>query len=80
MADGTVPLAGPNKAIIVNNSSLTINGLTFEDAAIANSLGGNGAGIRDQSEGKTSLIVENSNFLNNQEGILTGTASGTVFG
>jgi hypothetical protein len=63
----------PNeKGIILNNSSLTVNGLTFQGAEIANSLGGNGAGIRDQSTSATSLIVENSTFLNNQEGILTG--------
>ncbi len=61
-----------DKGIIVTTSSLTIRGLTFERAAIDNSLGGNGAGIRDQSSGATSLIVENSTFFNNQEGILTG--------
>jgi hypothetical protein len=63
----------PNeKGIILNNSSLTVNGLTFEEAEIDNSLGGNGAGVRDQSTGTTSLIVKNSTFMNNQEGILTG--------
>jgi hypothetical protein len=74
----TVP--PPNlKAIIWTDSSLTVNGLTFQGAAIPSSDGGNGAGIRDQSEGPTSLIVENSKFLNNQEGLLTGTSSGQVF-
>ena len=63
----------PNlKGIISTDSSLTVNGLTFEGAAILNSDGGNGAGIRDQSTSATSLIVENSTFLNNQEGVLTG--------
>ena len=63
----------PNmKGIILNTSSLTVNGLTFQGAEIAPSDGGNGAGIRDQSTSGTSLIVKNSTFLNNQEGILTG--------
>jgi hypothetical protein len=67
----TVP--PPNlKGIISTDSSLTVNGLTFEGAAIPNSDGGNAAAIRDQSTSATSLIVENSTFLNNQEGILTG--------
>jgi len=67
----TVP--PPNlKGIIWTDSSLTVNGLTFEGAAIPSSDGGNGAGIRDESTSATSLIVENSTFLNNQEGILTG--------
>ncbi len=67
----TEPL--PNeKGIIVTTSSLTVKGLTFEGAEIDNSLGGNGAGIRDQSTTATSLIIENSIFNGNQEGILTG--------
>jgi hypothetical protein len=53
-------------------SSLTVKGLTLQGAAISDALGGNGAGIRDQSAGATTLRVENSNFLNNQDGILTG--------
>jgi len=60
-----------NKGIIVTTSSLTVRGLTFEGAAIDDSLGGNGAGIRDQSAGATTLRVENSTFLNNQDAILT---------
>lgn len=63
------PLAN-DKGIIVNFSSLTVNGLTFENAVSSSS--GNGAGIRDQSTGATTLIVENSIFEGNQEGILTG--------
>src|SRR5215471_18202892 len=40
---------------------------------IDNSLGGNGAGIRDQMTGNlASLVVSNSTFIGNQEGILTG--------
>jgi hypothetical protein len=35
-----------------------VRGLTFEGAAIDNSLRGNGASIRDQSTGAASMIVE----------------------
>jgi hypothetical protein len=68
----TVPL--PNeKGIILATADLTVNGLTFEGASIDNGLGGNGAGIRDQNTNTpAALIVENSSFINNQEGILTG--------
>jgi hypothetical protein len=59
------------KGIIVTTSDLTVKGLTFQGAAIDPSLGGNGAGIRDQSTGTTTLRVENSNFIGNQDGILT---------
>ena len=67
-------VALPNqKGIILAVADLTVNGLTFTGAQIANSLGGNGAGIRDQnaSQGAT-LMVLNSTFTGNQEGILTG--------
>jgi pectin methylesterase-like acyl-CoA thioesterase len=44
----TEPL--PNqKGIILTFASLTVDGLTFIGAMIDNSLGGNGAGIRDQN-------------------------------
>jgi hypothetical protein len=68
----TVPL--PNeKGIILSTADLTVNGLTFRGAKIANALGGNGAGIRDQNlNTPATLIVENSVFVHNQEGILTG--------
>jgi hypothetical protein len=68
----TVPL--PNqKGILLNRANLTVDGLTFQGAAIANSLGGNGAGIRDQSLGAgATLVILNSTFVGNQEGILTG--------
>jgi hypothetical protein len=64
----------PNeKGIILNVADLTVNGLTFQGAKISNSLGGNGAGIRDQNTGSpASLIIQNSTFTGNQEGILTG--------
>jgi hypothetical protein len=70
--NATVPL--PNeKGIIVSTANLTVNGLTFEGAEISNDLGGNGAGIRDQNlNTPATLIIENSTFLNNQEGVLTG--------
>jgi hypothetical protein len=67
-------VALPNqKGIILSVANLTVNGLTFTGAQVANSLGGNGAGIRDQntSQGAT-LTVLNSTFTGNQEGILTG--------
>jgi hypothetical protein len=70
--DATVAL--PNeKGIILTVASLTVNGLTFTGAQIDNSLGGNGAGIRDQdtSPGAT-LKILNSTFTGNQEGVLTG--------
>lgn len=63
----------PNeKGIILTLASLTVNGLTFTGAKIANSLGGNGAGIRDSNTGPARLTVLNSTFIGNQEGILTG--------
>lgn len=70
--NATVPL--PNeKGIILATADLTVNGLTFKGAQISNDLGGNGAGIRDQNtDSPATLIVENSTFVNNQEGILTG--------
>jgi hypothetical protein len=74
----TVP--PPNlKAIITTTSTLIVNGLIFQGAAIPSADGGNGAGIRDQSNTATSLTVENSKFIGNQEGILTGSDSGHTF-
>ena len=65
----TVPSADVPSTVV--NVSLTVNGLTFENAAISSADGGNGAGIRDQST-EGSLTVIDSTFLNNQDGILTG--------
>jgi hypothetical protein len=46
-------------------------------AMIDNSLGGNGAGIPDQNTAAgATLMVRNSVFINNQEGILTGEDTG----
>lgn len=71
--DATEP--PPNgKAIITTNASTTIIGLTFENAAVSPSEGSNGAGIRDQA-GTTSLVIENSIFQNNQDGILADASS-----
>lgn len=59
----------PNrKGILVSNASTTINGLTFEGAAVSVGDGGNGAGIRAQAG---DLSVYNSSFIGNQDGILT---------
>jgi hypothetical protein len=61
----------PNqKGIILTFASLVVNGLTFTGAQIDDSLGGNGAGIRDESTGPAHLVVLNSTFTGNQEGIL----------
>jgi hypothetical protein len=70
--DATEPL--PNeKGIILTMASLTVNGLTFAGAQIDNSLGGNGAGIRDQNTAPgATLVISSSTFTGNQEGVLTG--------
>jgi hypothetical protein len=56
----------------LSSISLSVDGLTFQNAAISDADGGNGAGIRFQSAGPSSLLVTNSTFLGNQNGILTG--------
>ena len=56
----------------VASVNLTVDGITFEGASISDAAGGNGAGIRDQSSGTASLLVSNSTFLSDQDGILTG--------
>jgi hypothetical protein len=66
--DATVPPTDL-KGIITTSASLTVNGLTFEGAAIDPGDGSNGAGIRDQA-GTALLDVENSIFENDQDGIL----------
>jgi hypothetical protein len=74
-------VALPNqKGIILTVASLTVNGLTFTGAQIDNSLGGNGAGIRDQNSAPgATLMILNSTFTGNQEGILAGDDSGETF-
>jgi hypothetical protein len=65
------PLAN-EKGIILASASVTVDGLTLENANISNSLGGNGAGIRDEDTRPNDvLVVRNSIFINNQMGILT---------
>jgi hypothetical protein len=64
------------KGIITTNTSLSVNNLAFQGAAISPGDGGNAAGIRDQSGGATTLHVENSQFIGNQNGILTGGSLG----
>jgi len=67
----TAPLAN-EKGILLVDASLTVEGLTLENAAIANSLGGNAAGIRDEDTGNNdTLTVRNSTFIGNQTGMLT---------
>jgi hypothetical protein len=56
----------------LSDISLSVNGLTFQNATISDADGGNAAGIRFQSAGPSSLLVTNSTFLGNQNGILTG--------
>jgi hypothetical protein len=58
---------GPDGSILIGGE-----GLTFTGAFIADALGGNGAGIRDQITGAGSLRIEDSVFRGNQEGVLTG--------
>jgi hypothetical protein len=76
LLEATISL--PNqKGIILTFASLTVDGLTFMGAMIDNSLGGNGAGIRDQNTAAgATLMVRNCVFTNNQEGILTGDDTG----
>ena len=72
----TVPL--PNaKAILLTFASLTVRGIEFTGAYIDDSLGGNGAAIRDQNPEGTlaALVVENSVIYDNQAGILQGNDS-----
>jgi hypothetical protein len=67
----TEPL--PNEmGIIVTRASLTVDGLTFAGAYVDDSLGGNGAGIRDLNTAPASLVIQNSTFVGNETGVLTG--------
>ncbi len=61
----------PNgKAILVTDTDVTINGFTFSGATVTDA---NGAGIRYQGG---NLVIENSVFENNQNGILAGVVPG----
>jgi len=70
----------PNqKGIILAFANLTVNGLVFTGAHIVNALGGNGAGIRDQNTDPAGrLVIQNSVFSGNQEGVLTGDNAGQM--
>ena len=72
----TVP--PPNyKGLITTEADLTVEGFDFEDVRIPDEEGHNGAGIRDD---QGSLVLENDQFIGNQDGILTnaGTYSITI--
>ncbi len=61
----------PNgKAILITDTDVTINGFTFSGATVGDA---NGAGIRYQAG---NLVIENSVFENNQNGILGGAVPG----
>ena len=66
----TVALAN-QKGILISLAQLTVDGLTFQGAYIDGSLGANGAGIRAEGSQGYTLTVRNSQFISNQEGILT---------
>lgn len=76
-ANGEVVIDGPvcdDKGLfVIMGRNAVVRGITFRGAT---SSAGNGAGIREHGE---TLTVENSTFLDNQNGILAATAkSGTV--
>ena len=65
-----------HKAYLVVNGNVTVDGITFENATVSSADGGNGAGIRFESG---NLVVKNSSFIGNQDGILTtGDANSTL--
>lgn len=69
--NASAPLAN-EKGIILTDAGLTVEGLTLENANIANSLGGNAAGIRPEKGNQNyTLTVRNTTFIHNQTGILT---------
>ena len=68
------------KGFLVIDASATVSGITFENAAISDANGGDGAGIRQQ---QGDLTIINDSFIGNQNGILStpnvyGTGSLTV--
>ena len=66
-------LNGNDKGILVINADVTIQNLVLENA-VADTASNNGAGIRYQAG---NLTIDNSQFLNNQDGIL---ATPNVYG
>lgn len=69
VATGLIP---NGKGILVSNTDLTIDHLSFSGAAVADA---NGAGIRYQGG---NLVVKNSYFHDNENGILANASSGTI--
>ena len=55
------------KGYLTTNADTTVENVTFQNAAVSLGDGDNGAGIRQQAG---NLTVINSQFINNQEGIL----------
>jgi hypothetical protein len=55
------------KGYLVTNANTVVQNITFQNAAVSLADGDNGAGIRQQAG---NLTVINSQFVNNQEGIL----------
>lgn len=75
--DGDVVIDGPvcdgKGLFVVQGNNVTVRGITFRGATSPDA---NGAGIREEGE---TLTVENSAFLDGQDGILAMTArSGTI--
>ena len=74
----TLSVAGSlfqSKGFLVVDADTTVNNITFLGASISAGLGGNGAGIRYEAG---NLIVNNSRFTSNQDGILaTPNVAGT---
>jgi|GEM_PF-2936393 len=72
---GTVA-CGKKGIIVADGANLTVDNLEFSGAAIAAGDGNNGAGIRFEG---TNLTVRNSDFHDNQNGILTNsTVTGNI--
>lgn len=56
------------KGLIITRADIEVNNLEFVDASVSASDGANGAGIRHETG---TLVVRNSSFRDNQNGILT---------
>ena len=68
MVNMVATIAPPNnKGILVVNNDVTIKNLSFSGVAIADSLGGNGAGIRYEGG---QMVLSNTAFIGNQNGIM----------
>lgn len=63
---------GGKAAFVIAGKEITVRGLTFTRIRVAD---GNGAGIRMEG---ADLTVEDSQFVNNQDGILVGDGPGTL--